>query len=89
MKPTVNSIFRDHADEFLDTYKVSYHTLKVIRAITNCRTEVLGGHVRQCDSCGEKIIQYNSCRNRHCPTKFLINQILYSLRFSKTSFSKL
>ena len=67
MKPTVNSIFRDHADEFLDTYKVSYHTLKVIRAITNCRTEVLGGHVRQCDSCGEKIIQYNSCRNRHCP----------------------
>ncbi len=67
MKPTVNSIFRDHVKEFLGTYSVNNYTYKVIRAITNCRTEALGGHIRQCDSCGEKIIQYNSCRNRHCP----------------------
>jgi hypothetical protein len=28
---------------------------------------LLGGHVEQCDSCSERRIAYNSCRNRHCP----------------------
>jgi hypothetical protein len=27
----------------------------------------LGGHVEQCDGCGQIRIAYNSCRNRHCP----------------------
>lgn len=67
MKPTINSIFRDHAQEFLNTYKTDEHTRTVIWAISNCRTEALGGHVRECDNCGTKVIQYNSCRNRHCP----------------------
>jgi len=39
----------------------------VVRAITNCRTAVLGGHVRVCDSCAHQEISYNSCRNRNCP----------------------
>src|SRR5256712_4737405 len=41
--------------------------LKVLRAIVACRTAVLGGHVEQCDSCGQRAISYNSCLNRHCP----------------------
>lgn len=36
-------------------------------AIENCRTSTLGGHVYECEDCGEKFTQYNSCRNRHCP----------------------
>ena len=32
-----------------------------------CRTAELGGHVQRCDACGHQRIQYNSCRNRHCP----------------------
>ena len=42
-------------------------TWKVIRAIKNCRTSVLGGHVKKCDSCDHSTNAYNSCRNRHCP----------------------
>lgn len=40
---------------------------KTFRAIMQCRTRSLGGHVDTCDSCGHITISYNSCRNRHCP----------------------
>lgn len=40
---------------------------KVIQAIKNCRTSVLGGHKVECDSCDYEKHAYNSCRNRHCP----------------------
>lgn len=36
-------------------------------AIRNCRTDTLGSHIDQCDSCDHIHISYNSCRNRHCP----------------------
>jgi Putative transposase/Transposase zinc-binding domain len=38
-----------------------------MRAIEQCRTSALGGHVDQCDACGFQRVSYNSCRNRHCP----------------------
>jgi hypothetical protein len=41
--------------------------LKVLRALGACRTAALGGHIEQCDSCGQRAISYNSCLNRHCP----------------------
>ena len=41
--------------------------IKVLRAIAACRTATLGGHVEQCDRCGQRAISYNSCLNRHCP----------------------
>jgi hypothetical protein len=40
---------------------------RALRAIAACRTEALGGHVAQCDSCGALRYCYHSCRNRHCP----------------------
>ncbi len=40
---------------------------KVLRAVKQCRTAKLGGHVEQCDRCGYEVVAYNSCRNRHCP----------------------
>ena len=39
----------------------------VVGRILACRTARLGGHVDECDACGEQTISYNSCRNRHCP----------------------
>jgi hypothetical protein len=39
----------------------------VVRAILNCRTAALGGHIHQCDRCDYREIAYNSCRDRHCP----------------------
>lgn len=43
--------------------------LKVMSAIEDCRTAVLGGHVARCENalCGFTSVAYNSCRNRHCP----------------------
>ena len=38
-----------------------------MRAIAACRTEALGGHIAQCDTCGAQRYAYHSCRNRHCP----------------------
>jgi Putative transposase/Transposase zinc-binding domain len=46
---------------------LSLDQLKVMSAIENCRTAVLGGHVEACEDCGHWRIAYNSCRNRHCP----------------------
>jgi hypothetical protein len=48
---------------------VSLPQLKVMGAIEDCRTAVLGGHVARCENaaCGFTSIAYNSCRNRHCP----------------------
>ena len=38
-----------------------------MRAVETCRTAELGGHLKQCDTCGFEHPTYNSCRNRHCP----------------------
>ena len=47
---------------------------KVFRAIINCRTVQMGGHITQCDHCGHSKPVYNSCRNRHCPKCQYIKQ---------------
>ncbi len=54
---------------FLERYRrsLTYPQVKVLNAITRCRTAALGGHRDQCDGCGHQTISYNSCRNRHCP----------------------
>jgi hypothetical protein len=41
--------------------------IKILRALTACRTPALGGHRQRCDICGVERNAYNSCRNRHCP----------------------
>jgi hypothetical protein len=47
---------------------ITWQHLKVLRAITRCRTAALGGHLDECIDCGYRpAISYNSCRNRHCP----------------------
>jgi len=39
----------------------------VLRAIAQCRTAALGGHIDDCPRCSHQAISYNSCRDRHCP----------------------
>ena len=46
---------------------LTIHQQKTLRAIEQCRTAALGGHIDMCDGCGNITISYNSCRNRHCP----------------------
>jgi hypothetical protein len=56
-----------HGVDYCRSHKLTSEQYKVIHAIQNCRTATLGGHVDQCDHCGDLHISYNSCRNRHCP----------------------
>ena len=46
---------------------VSPQAARALEAIADCRTAALGGHRFACDSCGESVVTFNSCRNRHCP----------------------
>jgi len=63
----VAGILGQYGDDFLESHQVSYQKRKVIRAIVNCRTAALGGHLQGCPDCDHRQIAYNSCRNRHCP----------------------
>ncbi len=65
----VADIFRGHGPAWrrANAGHVSLNQLKVMAAIENCRTAVLGGHVARCEDCSHTLIAYNSCRNRHCP----------------------
>jgi hypothetical protein len=66
-RPELADIFRQHGERFEKTHRVSAAEHKVIRAVTACRTEELGGHLYRCDACDFERPVYNSCRNRHCP----------------------
>lgn len=65
----VADIFRAHGPAWREAQRghLSLAQLKVMSAITQCRTAALGGHVLRCDGCGQDEVSYNSCRNRHCP----------------------
>ena len=57
----VADIFRYHGT----AYRVAQR--RVMGATEACHSATLGGHVEQCDGCGQIRIAYNSCRDRHCP----------------------
>ena len=57
--------FSKYCEEYGPLPKEHY---KVANAIMSCHTAALGGHVYSCDSCGQDLVSYNSCRNRHCPS---------------------
>ncbi len=65
----VADIFRAHGRAWRQAERghLSLAQLKVMSAITQCRTAALGGHVLRCEDCGTEQVSYNSCRNRHCP----------------------
>ena len=70
-RPTleVADIIRVAGDSFIERNgaHLAWPQVKVLRAIRDCRTAALGGHLDQCSRCGHQAISYNSCRNRHCP----------------------
>src|SRR6186713_6851 len=63
----VADIVRAYGAAFRATHQVSHEQTRVLRAIAQCRTAALGGHVEHCVSCGTERVCYDSCRNRHCP----------------------
>jgi hypothetical protein len=63
----VADIIRAHGAEFRQQHSASREQRRALAAIEHCRTAALGAHRERCDQCGEEVIAYNSCRNRHCP----------------------
>ena len=59
----VADIFRVQGPAWRDAQRahLSLAQLKVMSAITQCRTSALGGHVLRCDGCGIEQVSYNSC----------------------------
>src|SRR6266540_4213183 len=66
-RPELADIFRSYGERYRKTHFLPASHLKVIRAVEICRTQELGGHLEQCDTCGFEHPSYNSCRNRDCP----------------------
>ena len=62
----VASIIGQLGDD-IQELKLTVWQHKTLRAIRDCRTQALGGHIDVCTDCGTLQISYNSCRNRHCP----------------------
>jgi len=60
-------IFRQHGPDYRQTHGLPLYQHRLMQAIENCRTPVLGGVVEWCDHCQYTHIHYRSCRNRHCP----------------------
>ena len=66
-RPELADVFRQYGESYQRTRRVSACEQKVMRAVSACRTQELGGHLQRCDCCGFERPAYNSCRNRHCP----------------------
>lgn len=64
----IGDIFRRFGPAYRQQHHVTNAQAKVMRAIEACRTPQLGGHRRVCADCGHQVDEFNSCRNRHCPT---------------------
>ena len=66
-KYTVADVLNLEVDHLKEIANTSWH-LRTLHAIRKCRTKALGGHLDWCTACGKLHLQFNSCRNRHCPT---------------------
>lgn len=40
---------------------------RAVRAVLECRTEAMGGHLYRCEHCGKNHYAYHSCNHRSCP----------------------
>ena len=58
---------RQHGERYVATHGATSAQQGVLRALGQCRTAALGGHLEACDHCGHQRAVYHSCRNRHCP----------------------
>ena len=64
---TLQTIFQDAFPRYEPTHPLPSHVRKAARAIMQCRTAALGGHVQACPDGHMSRIWDNSCRQRSCP----------------------
>ena len=64
---TLQTIFQDAFPAYEQTHPLPSHVRRAARAIMQCRTAALGGHIQACPEGHMSRIWYNSCRHRSCP----------------------
>jgi len=64
---TLQTIFQDAFPAYEQTHPLPLHVRRAARALVQCRTAALGGHVQACPDGHVARIWYNSCRHRACP----------------------
>jgi len=64
---TLQTIFQDAFPAYAQTHPLPAHVRRAARAIMQCRTAALGGHIQACPDGHVSRVWYNSCRHRSCP----------------------
>ena len=64
---SLQEVMSVHGEDYIRSKRLPNNIIRAISSIQYCKTVSLGGHIYECDECGETTIAYNSCRNRHCP----------------------
>jgi len=64
---TLQTIFQDAFPAYEQTHPLPAHVRRAARAIMQCRTAALGGHIQACPDGHVERVWYNSCRHRACP----------------------
>lgn len=64
---TLQTIFQDAFPAYEQTHPLPAYVRKAARAIMQCRTAALGGHIQACPEGHVSRVWYNSCRHRSCP----------------------
>ena len=65
---TLGSFFEKYAPGYIHSHKLTGQEKGILSLLSMCRSNGLGAHKQRCTHCGYDQINYNSCRNRHCPT---------------------
>src|SRR5258707_39803 len=63
----VADVFRVAGEAYRERYVPTFEQRKVISAVENCRTAVMGGHLDVGERGGHRAPSYIPARNRHCP----------------------
>ena len=64
---TLQTIFQDAFPAYEQSHALPAHVRTAARAIMQCRTAALGGHIQACPDGHVARVWYNSCRHRSCP----------------------
>lgn len=62
-------VVRQHGPAYMDRHGASMMPshVRAVKAILQCRTPEMGGHLAACPQCGTEHVLYHSCRHRACP----------------------
>jgi len=63
----IADIFRCFGPAYRATRSLHPRQYQAMRAIEQCRTPAMGGHLQACDHCNAMVVRFHSCRDRHCP----------------------